>query len=443
MTSDRAIHLAVIIHHAPSPHLVGSWRLPRSYRGFEYWSLDYWAEVARILERGCFDMLFFADGYNLWDRYKGSAETALRYGVQYPKHDPVPLIGHLAYVARRLGFGVTYSTAFDHPYHTARLFATLDHMTEGRIGWNIVASNGKNEYDNFGFDHYPDRDEAYARSDEFVDVCKQLWATWEDGAVIANRETGEFADPSLIHPIDHHGRFYKTKGVLPVPHSPQGQPVLLQAGGSPGGRAFAAKQAEVQFASRGSGKGMRHFRDLMVEEYARVGRSPEEVRLLWATTVFVGETEAEGWARFNAAAENAPIEACLALMSGQVGVDLSKFPLDKPMSAFEAEGVVGVADSVKEDFDPDATLREVAVRFGTGLSGSNIVGSARQVADKLEELFDESGGDGFMLHTTSLPGGLRDFVDLVVPELQQRGRLRTRYPEGATLRDLLTEDVVT
>lgn len=437
---SAAIHLAVIVQVAPAPHVVGSWRLPRSGAGFDYHGLDYWTDIARTLERGRFDMLFFADGYNLWDYFRGTPDAALEYAVQYPKHDPVPLMGHLAAQAPHLGLGLTHSTAFAHPYAVARLFASLDFLTRGRIGWNVVASSGKNEYLNFGIEDYPDHAERYGRTEEFIELCYQLWDTWEEGAVLADRESGRYADPGLIHPVDFQGKHFRSRGVLPVPRSPQGRPVILQAGGSPQGRGFAARHAEVIFAVRGSGAGMRSYRDTMVKEYVAAGRKPEDVRLLWGVNPVVGETEMGARDRQRAIQDGASLDGCLALLSGQLGFDFSTVPLDEPLANFEAEGIVGLIDAVKNDFNPDATLREVAARYGSGLGGPTLVGTGRQVADQLEALFDEAGGDGFMLTTTGLPSSVHDFVDLVVPELQRRGRLRRSYRPGAQLRDLILEE---
>ncbi len=424
------MHLATIITHSPSPHSIGVWRHPRSFNGFSYNKAPYWEHLARTLERGCFDMLFLADTFNLHDVYRGSPDMAIKYALQFPRSDSALLIPLMSRVTTNLCFGLTANTSYIEPYYLARQFATLDDLTDGRIGWNVVAGFSRTEAANFGRADVLDHKERYERADEYMDVCDKLWNSWEPDAVIMDRESGVFADPAKVHSINHAGKYFRCLGPLSVPRTPQGRPTIIQAGASPDGIEFAAKRAEVHFAVRASIDGMKQHRLKLNQALAKVGRPPESMKVLWGLTAFIGEDEGSARERERAMLERVVPEAGLSLMSGHLGFDLSKLPMDRPLEKIAISGVQGILDSVISDFGPEVTLAEAGRRYGCGLAGMRIFGSPKQIADQMEEVFDQAG-DGFMMLTTdNLPGSVDEFVDLVVPELQKRKCFRSSYEPG-------------
>ena len=414
------MHLALIMNFSASPHTIGQWRLPRSFRGESYLDASYWERIARTLERGCFDMLFFADSYTLHDRYQDSPDAAIRYAVQYPRLDPLPLIPMLSRVAPNLGFGVTASTTFLPPYWLARNMATIDHLTDGRMGWNVVTSYSRSEAQNFGMDDIPEHDLRYDIADDYMDVRNKLWASWEEDAIVMDREAGIYADPKKVHRIDHEGEYFKSRGPLCVPRPPQGRPVIIQAGSSPRGLKFAAQHADVIFAVPNSSGGAANHRKAIEAALKEAGRSRDDVKVIWGITPVVGESEAEVKAKREAIQANIHPEAALVLLSGHLNYDLSTWPKDRPLSELEVSGVQAFARG------QNYTAEEYARRMAEG-SGNLMDGTATQIVDRMEELYAQTGGDGFMIVTHALPSSVDDFVDLVVPELQRRGHFRERY----------------
>jgi len=414
------MHLALIMNFSASPHTIGQWRLPRSFRGETYLDASYWERIARTLERGCFDMLFFADSYTLHDRYQDSPDAAIRYAVQYPRLDPLPLIPMLSRVAPNLGFGVTASTTFLPPYWLARNMATIDHLTDGRMGWNVVTSYSRSEAQNFGMDDIPEHDLRYDIADEYMDVCNKLWASWEEDAIIMDREAGIYADPKKVHRINHEGKYFKSRGPLCVPRTPQGRPVIIQAGSSPRGLKFAAQHADVIFAVPNSSGGAAKHRQAINAALAEAGRSRDDVKVIWGITPVVGESEAEVKAKREAILANIHPEAALVLLSGHLNYDLSTWPKDRPLSELEVSGVQAFARA------QNYTVEEYARRMAEG-SGNLMDGTATQIVDRMEDLYEQTEGDGFMIVTHALPSSVDDFVDLVVPELQHRGHFREKY----------------
>ena len=424
------MHLATIIGHSPAPHSVGVWRHPKSFNGYRYNKPEYWEHLARTLERGRFDMLFLADTFNLHDVYKGSADIAIKYGLQFPRSDTALLIPLMSRVTRDLCFGLTANTAYMEPYHLARLFATLDDLTDGRIGWNVVAGFSRSEAANFGRDDVLDHKQRYERAEEFIEVCDKLWSSWEPEAVVMDRESGIFADPDKVHRINHVGKYFRCAGPLSVPRTPQGRPTIIQAGSSAEGTEFAARHSEVHFATRASVEGMKGHRARLNEALARAGRKPQDVKVLWGLTAIIGEDEASARARDQAMMSRVAPEAGLSLMSGHLGYDLSSLPMDRPIENITVSGVRGILDSIINDFGPNVTLADAGRRYGCGLAGMRLCGSPRQIADQMEETFD-AVGEGFMMLTTDhLPGSVDEFVDLIVPELQKRGVFRKEYGPG-------------
>jgi len=409
-------------------------------RKMDWTQPQVWQETAQLLERGRFDVMFFADNIAANDHYAHSPDAAIKYSLQFPAHDPVPLISFLAATTTKIGLAATSSVTYTQPYYTARLFATLAHLTAGRVAWNVVSSSFEAEAANFGLDEVPAHKTRYDRSDEFVDVCKALWSSWEPGAVVVDREHRIWADPSKIHAIDHVGEHYSSKGPLNVMPAPNGPPVLFGAGQSDRGLDSCARHAEVIFGIQFDGAGMRRQRDIFREKVAAEGRDPDSAPVLWGVFPIVGETEAAAREMEAAILENVPAEGGLAFLSNHLGIDASTFDLDAPLSSFETEsesGSIGMIRALMKTYGEAATVRELAKIYGCGLS-PHVVGTAEQVADQLEALYDEAGGDGFLLMSSGIPGALSNFVEQVVPILQERGRFRKEYA-GNTLREHLSE----
>lgn len=427
MSRCDLMHLSLLTNNSISPHSIGAWRLPRSYRGMDFTQPSYWQHVARTLERGKFDMLFLSDSSNLHDNYKNSPEDAIRFAAQFPRHDPMPLVPICAGVTDRLGIAATVSTAYTHPFSLARHFATLDHLSNGRTGWNIVASAGKSEASNYGRNELLPHDDRYELADEFVELCCRLWESWEKDAVLMDRKSGEFADPRKVHRVEHVGKHFSCRGPLNVMRSPQVRPLLIQAGSSSRGLQFAAKHAEVQFAARGSAEGMKKYRKVLNEAMKLQGRTRADFKVMWGVNVIVDETLEGARAKQEALRSMVSMDGALALMSGHFNYDLSQLPPDEPIGSLQTDGIQGIVDMVTQDFGQEVTLRDAALRYGSGVGIVTVIGTPSMVADKLEELYDVAEGDGFNLLTQHLPGSIDDIVELLVPELQRRGRFRTEY----------------
>lgn len=414
---------------------VGLWRHPDS-RAHEYRTLRHWVQTAQILERGRFDALFIADALGPLEVYQGRVDAALRDGVQTPTDDPLLLISALAAATERLGFAVTVSSTYERPYQFARKMTTLDHLTEGRIGWNIVTSALDSAARNLGLDRQIPHDERYAIADEFMDVVYALWeGSWEDGAVVFDRERGVFADPAKVHPVGHEGAHYRVPGIALSEPSIQRTPTLYQAGTSAVGKAFAARHAEGVFLSTYSPEMARGLVDDVRALAAANGRDPASLKFLAIVTVIVAETDAAAQAKLADYAQYASLEGALARYSALLHIDLSELDPDVPLEYAETDGIRGMVD-VFTRLDPDRTWtpRAIAEFVGVGGGGPVIVGSPATVADELERWIDVSGADGFNVADPVPPVTLRDFVDHVVPELQRRGRVWREY-EGATLRE--------
>lgn len=406
------------IHH-------GLWRRDDT-RQTEYASLDPWVELATLLERGRFDSLFLADVSGVYDNYKGSADTAIREAMQIPINDPSLLIPAMAHATQHLGFAFTGSVLAEHPFNFARRASTLDHLTNGRIAWNIVTSYLPSAARNLGFDDLPRHDDRYARGDDYLDVLYKLWeGSWEDDAVVRDSSRGIYADPAKVHRINHDGPYYQVPGPHLCEPSRQRTPLLFQAGSSDRGRDFAARHAECVFIVGGGREKL--IADVRARA-AKFGRHPDDLKFCLGVSLIVGGTEAEAQAKAAALSETLSIEAGLAHMSGQLGADLGDVDLTKPIAAFDFNGILGFLKSYAEQI-PDKTLTfgDLARRQ---MSGHWLVGSAEQIADRLEALA-ATGIDGFNLVYATTPGTFVDFIDGVAPILQRRGLMQTEYADGA------------
>ncbi|MCD2198651.1 LLM class flavin-dependent oxidoreductase [Halobacterium sp. KA-4] len=413
---------------------VGSWRLPGD-QSHRYHDRDYWTDVARTAERGGFDAVFFADVRGIYDIYGDSRETAVEKAVQTPSNDPAYLIPAMAEVTDNLGFAITKSTSYNHPYQLAREFSTLDHVTDGRVAFNIVTSYLESAADNLGYDDRMDHDERYDRADEFMDVLYALFEdSWDDDAVVHDRDSGVYTDPEKVSAIDYEGDYFDVPGPHGAEPSPQRTPVLYQAGSSDRGREFAAEHAEAVFVSQPSVEAVEDYVADLRERAASHGRDPDSLAFFPGIVPIVGETEAVAEAKYDAYTDAIDTEGVLALLSGFVDMDLSELDPDQQLEHIETEAIQGVVNAFTSNDDRDWTVREVAEFAGLGTTSPVVVGTPEQVADEFQYWFEDVGLDGFNVKEVARPDSLRDFVDLVVPELRERGLLRDEY-EGETLRE--------
>jgi FMN-dependent oxidoreductase (nitrilotriacetate monooxygenase family) len=358
--------------------------------------------------------------------------------VQVPLNDPLALVPLMAQATKHLGFGVTCALTYEHPYSFARRLSTLDHLTRGRIGWNIVTGYLDSAARNLGLQQQLGHDERYDLADEYMEVVYKLWEkSWEDGAVIRDRQRGLYADPARVHPIGHAGKYYNVPGIHLCEPSPQRTPLLYQAGTSPRGTAFAARHAEASFVSGPSKKVVKRYVDDLRAALLAAGRQPAALKIYAQALIVTAATQAQAQAKYQEYLRHIDIEAALALLSGWTGVDFSRFPLDATIEYIDSDaGRSALASFSQADPDRIWTVREAAQFIGLGGRGPVLVGDPSQVADQLEAWMDDTGIDGFNLAFAVAHDSMRDVVTHVVPELQKRGRYRTAYESG-TLRHRL------
>ncbi|MCC3371474.1 LLM class flavin-dependent oxidoreductase [Cohnella sp. REN36] len=416
----------------------GLWKHPGNER-HRYTDLDYWAEMARLLERGKFDALFLADVVGIYDVYRQSRAPALRDAVQVPLNDPALIVPAMAAVTEHLSFAVTVTTTYEHPYAHARRFSTLDHLTGGRIAWNVVTSYLPNAALNHGLDEMIKHDDRYALADEFLDVVYKLWeGSWEEGAVVRDADRGVYAEPSKVHRIDHEGTYFRVPGPHLSEPSRQRTPVIYQAGSSESGRAFAAKHAECVFVGGSSKASLKaNIRDIR-ERAERLGRDPLGIKMLTGLNVIVGETEKEAQDKLREYAGLWSREAALAQFGGSSGYDLSAYDPDSVLEYRATDHGQSRAAQYTKHAPGKLSVREVMDRIGSldGRQGGLQVGTPESIVDGMQELIEDTGLDGFNLAHLVTPGSLREFVELVVPALQRRGLHKPDYEQG-TLREKL------
>ncbi|MRW85939.1 NtaA/DmoA family FMN-dependent monooxygenase [Pseudoduganella sp. FT26W] len=428
----NAFQMNTVSHQSP-----GLWTHPRD-NSHRYKDPDHWTELAQLLERGRFDAIFLADVLGVYDVFEGSADAAIKHGVQVPLNDPLALVPLMAQATRHLGFGVTCALTYEHPYTFARRISTLDHLTRGRIGWNIVTGYLDSAARNLGLNQQLSHDERYDLADEYMEVVYKLWEqSWEDGAVVNDKQRGIYTDPARIHPINHEGKYYKVPGFHLCEPSPQRTPLLYQAGTSPRGTAFAAQHAECTFVSGPSKKVVKKYADDLRAAVRAAGRDGDDLKIYAQALIVTAPTEAEARAKHEEYKRHIDIEAALALLSGWTGVDFSKFPLDATIEYIDSDaGRSALASFSQADPDRRWTVREAAQFIGLGGRGPVLVGDPSQIASQLEAWQDDTGIDGFNLAFAVAHESMRDVVELVVPELQRRGRYRQEYDAG-TLREKL------
>lgn len=408
----------------------------------DFLSAEYYQRVARTLEDGRFHLAFFDDRLALPDRYGDDFAEAVRHGIRVVKMDLIPLMTAMGLATRQLGIGGTYSTTYHEPFHVARLFGTLDHMIGGRAAWNVVTSLNDSEAANFGQQSHLGHDERYDRADEFMEAVLGLWDSWEDDAIIYDRGQGVFADPAKVHRLDHRGSWFRTRGPLPVPRTPQGRPVIIQAGQSGRGRHFAARWGELVFVIYPSAEAGRAAYHEFKESVAALGRDPDGVIVTPAVYCIVGETRtmAEEKAAYIESLAH-PMDT-LALLSEVLNYDFAQRDLDDPFTDEELAAIGGLQALrdrvVRVSGKTHPTTRDFIEHSGRGTIREmpRFIGTPKEVADGLEEWFAGGSCDGFVVAATHVPGAYEDFVRLVVPELQRRGLFHRDYA-GTTLRENL------
>lgn len=413
----------------------GLWLHPED-QTTRYNTLEYWTELAQLLERGLFDSLFIADIFGIYDVYGGNADAAFRNAVEFPVNDPFLLVPAMALVTKHLSFGITGTPTYEPPYSFARRLSTLDHLTKGRFAWNIVTGYMDSAAKAFGQDKQIPHDERYELANEFMQVVYKLWeGSWEEGAVLRDKVNRVFARPDKIHKVRHEGKYFRMDAYHICEPSPQRTPVLFQAGASTKGRQFAAQHAECVFISGPTRKLVAATASDIRKQVARFGRDPESLVIFAGIGAVVGKTDTEAQAKLADYRRHVSVEGSLSLFSGYTGIDFSKYDLDMPLEYVEIDGIRTIMEGfTKADPTRRWTLREVALHLGGGKSA--LVGSPSTIADELIGWMDETGVDGFNVHYMVSPGDLVDFVDMVVPELQERGAYKTSYEEG-TLREKL------
>ncbi|GIZ11984.1 LLM class flavin-dependent oxidoreductase [Pseudomonas sp. NCCP-436] len=404
----------------------GLWTHPRD-RSVDFNRLDYWTDLARLLERGLFDGLFLADILGVYDIYQGNLDLTLRESIQLPVNDPLLLVPAMAGVTSHLGFGVTANLSYEAPYTFARRMSTLDHLTNGRVGWNIVTGYLDSAARAMGRPQQVEHDRRYDQADEYLEVLYKLWeGSWEDDAVLADRDRRIYAQPHKVHPVRHHGEFYQVEGYHLSQPSPQRTPLLFQAGSSARGLQFAGNHAECVFIGGQNKEAVRAQIDKVRAAAVAAGRPAEAIKVFMGISVIVAPSEAEARDKLAEYQRHASPEAGIAHFSASTGIDLAAFGLDEPI----VERKTNAIESVVKSFS-GWTKRRLLQQHALGGRYPQAAGSPSQVADQLLAWIDETGLDGFNLTRTVTPESYADFIDLVVPELQQRGRYKTAYTEGS------------
>lgn len=430
--SFNAFEMNCIAHQSP-----GLWRHPQD-RSVEYKDLEYWTDLAQILERGFFDGIFIADVLGIYDVYHQSAEHALTGAVQVPVNDPLQIVPAMAAVTKHLGFGVTTSISFEHPYPFARRISTLDHLTKGRVGWNIVTSYLESGSKNLGLKTQVNHDNRYDIADEYLEVLYKLWeGSWEEGSVLRDRESGIFADHKKVHPIQHEGKYFTVPGIHICEPSPQRTPVLYQAGASSRGQKFASQNAECVFIAAPSKIATKKVVQGIRQKLAQEGRDPYSVKIYALLSIVTDETDAKAQAKFKEYQSYGSYDGALTLLSGWSGVDFSQYQPTNKVEYIQTNAIQSLLDSyVNADPERVWTIEEIANWNSLGGNGPVLVGSAETVSDALQQWVEDTDIDGFNLAYILAHQTFADVVEFIVPELQKRGVYQTSYAQG-TLREKL------
>lgn len=429
----NAFDMNCVAHQSP-----GLWRHPED-QSYRYKELSYWTELAKLLERGRFDGIFIADVLGIYDVYGGNDIAALRQGAQVPVADPLLLVSAMAAVTEHLGFGITTGTGFEHPFPFARRLSTLDHLTNGRLGWNVVTGYLPSAAANMGESEHLDHDERYNHADEYLEVLYKLWeGSWEDDAVVRDRAQGIYVDPAKVHHIGHAGKHFTVPGIHLSEPSPQRTPVIYQAGASPRGVAFAAENAEAIFVAAPSKRVLAQTVTRIRDALEAAGRDRCAARVYALATIITDATDEAAQRKYDEYRSYASVEGGLVFMSGWMGIDLSRYDLDDPIGEVNSNAILSAVAAFQE-FDDDGrewTVRDIAAWAGIGGMGPVFVGSGTSVADRLQEWVDETDIDGYNLAYAITPGTFEDIVRHVIPVLTERGAYPREYVPG-TLRNAL------
>jgi FMN-dependent oxidoreductase (nitrilotriacetate monooxygenase family) len=414
----------------------GLWAHPRD-QSHRYKTLDYWTSLAATLERGLFDGIFLADILGVYDVYQGSADLTLRESIQLPVNDPLLLVSAMAAVTRNLGFGITVNASADAPYIFARRISTLDHLTDGRVGWNIVTGYLDSAARGLGLDNQIEHDTRYDRADDYLDLLYKLWeGSWEDDAVLTDKERRIYADPSKVHVIDHQGPFYRSQAYHLAEPSPQRTPVLYQAGTSGRGKQFAARHAECVFIAAPDKNSARAASRSLREAVVAAGRKPEDIKIFLGITVITDRSVSAARDKHAEYLRYANPEAGLAHFSASTGIDFSRYDLDETIIYGKSNASQSATQIAQQR---GWTKRQLLQELAMGGRYPVVVGDATEVAEELSSWMDEGEIDGFNLTRTVVPESFEDFIDIVVPALQERGLYKTVYEQGSLRRKLFGE----
>lgn len=426
--SFNAFEMNCISHLSP-----GLWRYPND-KALCYKDMEYWQNIARIAQKGLFDAVFIADVLGVYEQYKGNDISALKTALQVPVNDPLSLAVIGAGASEHVGFGITAGVPFEHPFAFARRLSTLDHLTKGRIGWNIVTGYLPSANRNMGSTELP-HDERYELADEYMEVIyKLLEGSWEDDAVILDKLTGDFANPAKIHHIAHHGKYFDVPGIHLCEPSIQRTPVLFQAGNSPMGRKFSAKHAEAIFIAPPSKEYAKIAVGQIRDELVKANRESNSAKIYVLATIITDASDALAQAKYKDLLSYASTEGSLVLNSGWLGVDLSRYELDDKLTNIKSNAMLAQVEALSNSTTKSGdewTLRDLLALTGIGAQGIKFVGGAKKVADELEEFIAYSGADGFNLAYATTPGTFEDVVEFIVPELQSRGSYKHEYRQGS------------
>jgi FMN-dependent oxidoreductase (nitrilotriacetate monooxygenase family) len=415
------------------------WNEPFSSGGMP-WDGQFYMDMAKSLERACFDYIMVEDKLCVSEALGASAELYLKHGLA-PKHDPAPLAALMGYVTQRLGIVITMSTLGYPPFLLARLATTLDHICHGRFGWNIVTSAEDLAAQNFGLDVLPDRQVRYDQADEYMELVNQLFDSWEQDAVVMDHERGVYADYKKVHPINYQGKYFKCRGPLNTVRAPQGRPVYVQAGGSDRGREFAARHADSIITLADGIEGMKWYRNDIRERAKKHGRNPDDIKVLFLVICNLGATEAEARAKRETMSKSpAFVEQTLALIGAITDIDFLKYDLDKPLPKLTTNGEQGSLDKFTQ-YGANKTLRQLTYESTEFESSIELIGTPDQMADQMGDIMEQVGGDGSLITTHNQRVSRNQIIEVtegLAPALQRRGLMRTSYTYP-TLRENLRE----
>lgn len=422
--TKKQMHLGLFLQGAG--HHVSGWRHPDAESGSE--NFDLLRRVARQAEEAKFDMVFLADG--LTSGADAHPSTVARF-------EPLTLLAALALVTDKIGLAATASTTYGEPYHTARAFSSIDHLSHGRAAWNIVTTSYARTANNFSTSH-PEHDERYAVAQEFVDVVRGLWDSWDDDAFPKDKEKGIYADPSKVHVLNHKGKYYSVQGPLNIPRAPQGHPVLIQAGSSGPGQDLAARIADIVFTAQQSLEEAQAFYKSLKERVVQAGRDPHSVAVMPGFMPIIGESFEDAAEKLKELNRWTDIKSAMPLLEERIGHSLADYDLDGPLPDLPISDQLRSRAELLRDLArrENLTIRDLALRVAAGRGHHIVLGTAEQIADRMQQWFEGNAADGFNVMPPYFPGGLEDFNSKVVPILQKRGLFRTEYT-GSTLREHL------